>query len=211
MKFYGVMFATVASAFALEAAAQSERDISVWVSLSGDCAEKVLKKSGSRWNYGSVAGLLIETCINAAQISGALRVLGEEPISGNMFFPCVSSYYFQGDGRLPDGSTVEEVSDDSVVSNMSSHIVGANCGDNPESYVEIASRLRRSTRRPILVQPNAGLPIIENDGKLAYPLDTSEYVHLCMRIIEAGANIIGGCCGVTPDHIASLRRELPLR
>ncbi len=196
---------------ALEAAGESERDISVWVSLSGDCAEKVLKDSVFRWSYRGDVGLLIETCMNATQSSRAHRVLEDAPIHRNKFFPQVSSYYFQSDGRLPDGSTVEDVSGDRLASNGHSHIVGANCGDTPESFVEITSGLRRSTRRPILVQPNAGLPEIEYDGKLVHPLSIAEYVDLCMRIVEAGANIVGGCCGVTPDHIASLRRELQLR
>jgi len=80
-------------------------------------------------------------------------------------------------------------------------VVGANCGSGFEDMIEIVSKIRLvSSRIPILIQANAGLPIIEN-GNLIYSETPEKIKEIIPKIIEAGVNIIGGCCGTTPEHI----------
>jgi 5-methyltetrahydrofolate--homocysteine methyltransferase len=84
------------------------------------------------------------------------------------------------------------------------NVVGSNCGNGTADMVKIAAEFRKHTDLPLLIQPNAGLPKVEQ-GLLVYP-ETPEFMasHVA-AMIEAGVNIIGGCCGSTPDHIAAIR------
>lgn len=83
-------------------------------------------------------------------------------------------------------------------------VVGSNCGHGVRNMVDIAREFRRFTDRPILIHSNAGMPELV-DGRTVFretPQDMAEQVP---ALLEAGADIIGGCCGTTPDHIAAIR------
>jgi len=80
-------------------------------------------------------------------------------------------------------------------------IIGANCGSGFEDMIEIVKKIREvSPRIPIIIQANAGLPLIENE-QLIYSETPDKIKEIIPKLIDAGANIIGGCCGTTPDHI----------
>ena len=80
-------------------------------------------------------------------------------------------------------------------------IIGANCGSGFEDMIEIVKRIREvSARIPIIIQANAGLPVLENN-QLVYSETPDKIKGIIPRLIDAGANIIGGCCGTTPEHI----------
>ena len=87
-------------------------------------------------------------------------------------------------------------------------IIGTNCGNGLKNMVDIVAQMREAVPDiPILVHANAGLPLIEN-GEIRYP-ETPEYMAtLIPDIIRAGANIIGGCCGTTPAHIAAIKETI---
>jgi len=80
-------------------------------------------------------------------------------------------------------------------------IVGANCGSGFSDMVEIVKKIRSVSKDvPIMVQANAGIPILIN-GNFVYSETPEKIKEIIPRIIDAGANIVGGCCGTTPDHI----------
>lgn len=83
-------------------------------------------------------------------------------------------------------------------------IIGTNCSQGVEDMVSIVSELRRAAGAiPILVQPNAGMPELI-DGEARYPDSAEKMASFVPALIEAGANIIGGCCGTGPAHIRAL-------
>jgi 5-methyltetrahydrofolate--homocysteine methyltransferase len=83
-------------------------------------------------------------------------------------------------------------------------IVGSNCGDGIEKMIKIAAEFRKHTLLPLIIQSNAGLPETK-EGQISYP-ETPEFMARRSReLLESGVNIIGGCCGTTPEHIAALR------
>ena len=86
--------------------------------------------------------------------------------------------------------------------------VGANCGDlTPGQYAQIVASMREACTLPLLIQPNAGKP--KREGKEAvYPLGPEEFATQMQECYAAGARLLGGCCGTTPEHIAALAREL---
>lgn len=85
--------------------------------------------------------------------------------------------------------------------------VGTNCGTGPESMVDLVRQLRQATALPILVQPNAGLPELAGDT-LRYPATPEAMAAFVVPLVEAGATIVGGCCGTTPDHVRAIAQVI---
>jgi len=82
-------------------------------------------------------------------------------------------------------------------------IIGSNCGSGIESLVEIARIMRPVTNKPLWIKPNAGKPELV-EGKTTFRETPEEMASEVPALIEAGANIIGGCCGTTPEHITRI-------
>jgi 5-methyltetrahydrofolate--homocysteine methyltransferase len=86
--------------------------------------------------------------------------------------------------------------------------VGANCGVGPYNYVKVARMLRAASPLPVWIKPNAGLPVVGKNGKTTFPMGPRDFAAFAPRMVEAGANFIGGCCGTTPAHIEALRQAV---
>jgi len=86
-------------------------------------------------------------------------------------------------------------------------ILGSNCGNGIENMVKIAEEFAKQTRLPLLIQSNAGLPEL-SEGRAVYS-ETPEFMaEQCLKLMDLGVKIIGGCCGTTPEHIAAIRRAV---
>jgi 5-methyltetrahydrofolate--homocysteine methyltransferase len=87
-------------------------------------------------------------------------------------------------------------------------VIGTNCGNGMERMIEIVSEIRAADRKtPILVHANAGLP--ENrDGAVVFPETPAMMAGLVPPLVLAGANIVGGCCGTTPEHIRAIKKAV---
>ncbi|RIH66447.1 methionine synthase [Mariniphaga sediminis] len=84
-------------------------------------------------------------------------------------------------------------------------LIGANCGNGMVGMVAIVEEIRKANAEiPILVHANAGMPVY-SDGETVFPEKPDEMATLVPKIIKAGANVIGGCCGTTPEHICKVR------
>lgn len=86
-------------------------------------------------------------------------------------------------------------------------VIGSNCGKGIEEMIEVAREFRAVTELPLLFQPNAGLPSVEDD-RLVYRETPEVFAERARDLVHAGASIIGGCCGTTPDHIRLLRAKI---
>lgn len=86
-------------------------------------------------------------------------------------------------------------------------IVGSNCGNGIENMVRIASEFSAQTDIPLLIQSNAGLPELK-DGVAVYSESPEFMAEQCLKLIDCGVKIIGGCCGTTPEHIAAIRHRV---
>ena len=86
-------------------------------------------------------------------------------------------------------------------------VIGANCGSGIEDYVPLAPILRSLTQLPLWVKANAGIPQIVG-GKVAYPLQPDEYASFVPSLIDAGVNVIGGCCGTDPSFIREMGKVI---
>jgi 5-methyltetrahydrofolate--homocysteine methyltransferase len=85
-------------------------------------------------------------------------------------------------------------------------VIGTNCGNGMERMIPIVAELRAAALDvPILVHANAGLPVLR-DGRTVFPETPEEMARFAPELVRAGANVIGGCCGTTPEHIRALVR-----
>ncbi len=86
-------------------------------------------------------------------------------------------------------------------------VIGANCGNGVEQMITIAREMRAVSDKPILIHANAGLPELR-DGKTVFKQTPEEVAGRVKELVESGANLIGGCCGTTPSHIAAIRQAV---
>ncbi|HEX7077622.1 MAG TPA: bifunctional homocysteine S-methyltransferase/methylenetetrahydrofolate reductase [Candidatus Eisenbacteria bacterium] len=153
---------------------------------------------------GGVDLMLIETQTDVAE-----ALLAAEAVrSVTADLPLVLEMTFTEDGRTLHGAYPEDVV--RAVLGHGVDVIGANCSVGPQKLLEIVERFRRRTDLPISVMPNAGLPRYVN-GRFLY-LSSPEYLAECAaRFADAGARLIGGCCGTTPAHIRRMRVALATR
>ncbi len=86
-------------------------------------------------------------------------------------------------------------------------VIGSNCGQGIAGMIEICRRLHAASDRPIWIKPNAGLPEMI-DGKTIYRQTAEEFASFVPQLLEAGAALIGGCCGTTPEFIRAVAAKL---
>lgn len=145
--------------------------------------------------------ILIETMADLAEIRCAIKAARSVcPL------PIVAQMTFTEKGRTIFGVTPEEAA--RRLAELGVDAVGVNCTLGPEDIIAIVERLAKAIPLPVSVQPNAGVPVLEEGEKIVYPVGPKEFALWGRRLVSAGARLIGGCCGTTPEHIASLRRTL---
>lgn len=86
-------------------------------------------------------------------------------------------------------------------------MIGANCTLNSSAIIGLTTELRASTAKPVLIQPNAGQPVTRS-GVSYYEQSPSEFAADAIKIKDAGADMIGGCCGTTPEFISKVAAAL---
>jgi 5-methyltetrahydrofolate--homocysteine methyltransferase len=87
-------------------------------------------------------------------------------------------------------------------------VIGTNCGQGPDGMIGIVREIREAAPRvPIIVQANAGLPVRINDAD-TFPETPEMMAARVPELVAAGASIIGGCCGTTPDHIRTIAKKV---
>jgi len=86
-------------------------------------------------------------------------------------------------------------------------VIGSNCGNGIDKMIQIAVELKKISNLPLIIQSNAGLPIIK-EGQIIYPETPEYFADKVSDLIDAGVSIVGGCCGSTPDTIRAMRKTI---
>ncbi len=149
---------------------------------------------------GGADAICVETMFSILEATQAIRAARENtclPVLCTFTFESKPRGYFTMTGVTPARAAVEAAA-------AGADIVGANCGNGIANMIEITRQMRAAAAKtPILIQSNAGAPTVV-DGRTVFA-ETAEYMASRVReLIEAGANIIGGCCGTTPQHITAM-------
>jgi 5-methyltetrahydrofolate--homocysteine methyltransferase len=147
-----------------------------------------------------VDGFAIETMTDLKEALCALRACKE--VSALPVFVSMAFTTPKNGGRTIMGNAAGECA--TALTEAGAQAVGANCGDiNPFQMAEIVSAMRSGTDLPLLAKPNAGRPRMV-DHKAVFDMSPPEFVSGIMECISAGATMVGGCCGTSPEHICAL-------
>ena len=154
---------------------------------------------------GGVDLFLVETMTDAREMTLAVQacrsVAPEIPVAATMAFDPNR----QGGFRTSMGVSPADAARAMVAAGAD--LVGANCGAiTPEQMAQVVAEFRRATDKPILAQPNAGIPELR-EGKTLFRLSPEAFASGMMKVVQAGARLLGGCCGTTPAHISALVAE----
>ena len=122
--------------------------------------------------------------------------------------PVVATMTFGEDGCTFLGASPEICA--MTLSALGVQAVGINCSLGPDALAPLLARMAPFARVPLMVQANAGLPRIE-DGRTLYDIDAEAYAHAAEALLDAGATVVGGCCGTSPDYIARIRALVSAR
>lgn len=156
---------------------------------------------------GGVDGVVIETMTAldelAVAVIAARRCAPRLPISASVTFDRVAD----GGFRTMTGASVSDTV--AIMTQNDVDIVGCNCGTGLHigDYVQLVGEFRQLSDRPLMVQPNAGQPRLDH-GRIVYDESPERMASEVPSLVTAGASIVGGCCGTTPQHIRLFRAEL---
>lgn len=156
---------------------------------------------------GAAAGadlVVVETMGDSYELKAAVLAAKE-----NSELPVIATAAFDERARLLTGGTPEAVT--ALLEGLRVDALGLNCGLGPDEMLTIAERFAAAASIPVAAAPNAGLPR-SVEGRTVFDLSPGDFAEEMARITEAGAQLLGGCCGTTPEHIAALVercRELP--
>jgi len=149
---------------------------------------------------GGVDAFTIETMFDLREALCALRACKE-----NFSLPVIVSIAFSTEtngGRTIMGNSAAECAGKLV--DAGADVIGANCGDlDPSQMAQVVSILRSATSLPILAQPNAGKPRLVGD-RTVFDMGPEPWAQGVAECLKAGARLVGGCCGTTPEHIRAL-------
>ena len=148
--------------------------------------------------------VLIETLTDLNEARAALRAVKDNSpleVVISMTFDRGARGYATVMGVTPERAAHE-------LADAGADAVGANCGGGIEQITDIIAAMRAVTRLPLWAKPNAGLPQLRH-GKTVFPHTPEDMVRRLPQLVRAGANIIGGCCGSTPEHLRQIVRARP--
>ncbi len=145
--------------------------------------------------------LAVETMMSLAEARAALLAAKEV-----CDLPVMVTMTFEPDGKTLYGTDARTAA--IVLESLGAAAIGVNCSTGPGKMRQVIQDMAGVTRKvPIIAKPNAGLPFLDSQGHTCYNCDVDVFVEEMGLLVEAGATILGGCCGTTPDYISGLYRS----
>ncbi len=174
--------------------------------LMGETSQEELRaafaESAEALARAGADGIVVETMFDPAEAVLAVSAAHDTglPVVGSMTFGAGANK-----DRTLMGTTPEQAAGQLLAAGAD--LVGSNCGQGIAGFVDICRRLHAASARPVWIKANAGLPE-SHEGKLVYRQTAREFAAFVPALVQAGAGLIGGCCGTTPEFIAAVRQAL---
>lgn len=166
--------------------------------------EELIEVYKEQIHYLTDAGvdlLVIETMMSLQETRAA--VIAAKEVCD---LPVMATLTFESDGRTLFGT--DAVTAAIVLESLGVAAVGTNCSTGPDRMVETVRAMAQTVSIPIIAKPNAGLPSLDAAGNTIYDMDAETFGNGMRDLIAAGASIIGGCCGTTPDYIRAAKNAV---
>ena len=149
--------------------------------------------------------LVVETMLGIDEMTVAL-----EAAQSVCALPVLCSMTVQADGSGYFGGTcVEAVETLQELGFVHKDYYTGNCSTGPDQLESLVRNMRQAAKVPLLVKPNAGMPEISPEGEAIYSMGPAAFAQHMRTLIDAGAALVGGCCGTNPRYISALRDVLP--
>jgi 5-methyltetrahydrofolate--homocysteine methyltransferase len=177
--------------------------------ITGDVTPEALyndfKEQAVALEKGGADAICIETMSDIDEAVQAIKAARENT---DLEVICTFTFERTVQGNYRTMMVVSPVEAARAVMDAGAHIIGTNCGNGFERMIDIVKEIRTiAPDTPVLVHANAGLP--KNiDGVDVFPDTPEQMASLVPDLVRAGANIIGGCCGTTPDHIRAIKQAV---
>ena len=169
--------------------------------ISRDEARAAFRRQAAALAEAGVEIFMLETFGYLEELHQALQACRDAAPN----IPVVAHVTIDEEGNALDGSTPETFG--ARMTEWGADVVGCNCSVGPVAILEAIERLRAVTTLPLAAQPNAGMPR-SVDGRNIYLCSPEYMASYARKLVSAGARIVGGCCGTTPDHIRSMSGAL---
>lgn len=144
--------------------------------------------------------IMIETMMDLEEMKAA--IIAAKEITNKPIFATMT---FNNDLKTIFGYTINDMVNE--LEKLGVNALGFNCSTGPKYMVELVKIARSITKLPIIAMPNRGKPKVVED-KLVYDMTKEEFLKYIKDIVKSGANIVGGCCGTTPEFISELYKNL---
>ncbi|MCS6858931.1 MAG: homocysteine S-methyltransferase family protein, partial [Abditibacteriales bacterium] len=158
--------------------------------------------------YAEAARALAAAGADAIEVETFLGVMDAQPaiaaVKDNTKLPVVCTIVFER-GRSYEGDTPADAA--KRLRDLGADVVGANCGNGPADYLPVMEQMRAAVEGFLVVKPNAGMPRLVGDD-IVYDVTPGEMAQWAERFKAIGVNIIGGCCGTTPEHIQAMAQRV---
>ena len=138
--------------------------------------------------------IMVETMLGLEETMAALE--GCREACG---LPVLCSLTIESDGSLFFGGNIFDAAE--ALAQMGADAVGVNCSTGPDKLEPVIRNIKERVDVPVLAKPNAGMPVITDTGEAVYSMGPDQFAAYMGTLVEAGAGIIGGCCGTTPEYI----------
>lgn len=168
--------------------------------LSFDDAYEIFKEQAIAGEKAGADIIVIETMTDLYEAKAAVLAVKE-----NTDLPVIVTMTFEPNNRTFTGCMAESMV--LTLEGLGVDAIGVNCSLGPKELLSVVELIAKWSNLPIIVQANAGLPEIK-DGEAFYNIDEREFALGAKKFVELGANIIGGCCGTTPDYIREIKRVI---
>jgi len=169
-------------------------------SLSWYEVKDIFKEQAELLVAQGVDGFMIETMSDLKEIKAALLAVRE--VAANL--PVIAQMTFAETFYSATGSYLKSFA--ALFSDLDVDVIGINCTLTPEEILPLLNELIKLTDKPVSVEANAGQPIFQ-DGQLSYPGSAREFMRASEKLVATGVNLLGGCCGTTPEYIEALVKQ----
>lgn len=144
---------------------------------------------------------IIETMMGLEETMAAL-----EACKMTCDLPVMCTFSVTSDGMLYFGGSIYDAAPQ--LEGFGADAVGINCSCGPDQMVTVVRSLADTLHVPVIAKPNAGMPVIDDHGNAVYSMPPEEFGEHMKALYEAGATILGGCCGTDPSYIAAIRKYI---
>jgi 5-methyltetrahydrofolate--homocysteine methyltransferase len=170
--------------------------------ITFDEIREVYKEQAFGLIDGGVDLLVLETSQDILEMKAAINGIREAQQERGVWLPIQAQFTLDANGRMLPGTNVEAAW--AILSGFEIDVIGINCSTGPEHMRDTLRWLGEHATMPVSCMPNAGMPLNEA-GKVRYPMTPDRFAaYMQEYVCEYGINVVGGCCGTTPEHIDTL-------